>query len=72
MAGGGKLMGRRKKEQELDQLTIDAMTAYALGMSYGKYKAMLYDHQQQERERQERLVAEAKRRKKERIGRFGR
>ena len=49
---------------------MDAITAYALGMSYGKYKAMIYMQQQEERERQERLVAEAKKRRKERIGRF--
>lgn len=34
-------MGRQKKVA-LDQLTLDALTAYALGMSYGKYKAQQY------------------------------
>lgn len=59
-------MGRKKKET-MDQLSRDALMARRLGMSYGKYKAMHYERERKQRERQEQLVAEAKRHRKERI-----
>ena len=58
-------MGRQKKET-MDQLSRDALMARRLGMSYGKYKAMHWERERQQRENMERLVAEAKKRRKER------
>lgn len=55
-----------KKKETMDQLSRDALMARRMGMSYGKYKAMHYERERQQREKMERLVEEAKKRRKER------
>lgn len=53
------------KKKEMDQLSRDALMATRLHMTYGKYKAMKWEREREVRERQEKLVQEAKRRRGE-------
>lgn len=52
-----------RKKKEMDQLSRDALMATRLHMTYGKYKAMKWEREREVRERQEKLVQEAKRRR---------
>lgn len=54
-----------RKKKEMDQLSRDALMATRLHMTYGKYKAMKWEREREVRERQEKLVQEAKRRRRE-------
>ncbi len=54
-----------RKKKEMDQLSRDALMATRLHMTYGKYKAMKWEREREVRERQEKLVQEAKRRRGE-------
>ena len=54
-----------RKKKEMDQLSRDAQMATRLHMTYGKYKAMKWEREREVRERQEKLVQEAKRRRRE-------